>query len=183
MPRRRSARQRRTASRRTLVVFLVALAGGALLTMWLWDWFSSPDIVARVLFCETANCTPAERLLVAGLMKNRIGHPAFGNSSSLRDVVEQPGAFSCVGDDDNGNWAKTRHLSSLTAVEQRIWRECLVLANEDIPAAVGPSGRPLVFYHDRSIHKPKSWDGDTWHAVPELTTAHFVFYSIVPARN
>ena len=94
---RQSAHQRRLVSAgRALAVVVVSLAGGAVLCMgtgwWFWEWFHSPDIVARVLFCETANCTPHERLLVAGVMKNRIGRPVFGTTTSLRDVVEQPGA-------------------------------------------------------------------------------------------
>ncbi len=95
----------------------------------------------------------------------------------------QPGAFSCIGPGGNGNWARTRCPARLTAAEQAIWRECLALAHGTIPAAVGPSGRPLVYYHDRTISKPKSWDGPTWRAVPELSTIHFIFYSIVRVRG
>ena len=150
---------------------------------WIWDWYQRPDLVTRVLFCETANCTPQERLLVAGVIRNRVGRPAFGTPASLREVVEQSGAFSCIDDDDNYNWAKTRHPASLTATEQAIWRECLALAQGHIQSVYGPSGRPLIYYHDRSITKPRSWDNQTWHAVLERTTIHFAFYSIVPVKN
>ena len=164
-----------------LLPLLAAITLCAGVGVWAWTWFSSPDPVARVLFCETANCTPQERLLVAGVMKNRIGHAAFGNVASLRAVVGQPDAFSCVGDRSNSNWARTRYPARLTPAEQVIWRQCLALAQGDIPPTLGPSGRPLVFYHDKSIGKPASWDTQDWHVVRERTTPHLVFYSIVRA--
>src|ERR1035437_8250465 len=52
-----------------------------------------------------------------------------------------------------------------------------------IPSAIGPSGRPLVYYHDKSIGKPASWDNAKWRAVREESTEHFVFYSIVPVEQ
>ena len=177
MPRRLSALQRRlTSRRRAMVIALLVLA------IW-WFWFRSPDLVTRVLFCETASCTPHERSLVMAVMQNRIGRSAFGSPTDLYAVVAQLGAFSCVDDDENGNWAKTRHPGRLTTVEQTIWQECRALAQHPKSAGVGPSGRPLVYYHDRSIAKPHSWDNQTWHAVTELATCHFVFYSIVPAKK
>ena len=117
------------------------------------------------------------------MIKNRIGLSAFGIPASFREVAEQPGAFSCIGDDDNYNWAKTRHPAQLTTTELAIWRECQALAQGHIHSVFGPSGRPLVYYHDRSITKPRSWDNQTWHAVLERTTIHFAFYSIVLVRN
>ena len=168
------------------LVLLSLLAGGTIgggMAWCLWTFLRSPDLVARVLFSETANCTSQERLLVAGVMKNRIGHPAFGELTSLYEVAAQPGAFSCVDDDSNGNWARTRHPALLTTAEQAIWRECLALAHGNIPPALGPSGRPLTFYHDKTITKPKAWDTETWQVVHEHSTVHFVFYSVVPAAK
>ena len=141
----------------------------------------APNVVARVLFSETANCTPHERMLVAGVMRNRIGNRAFGNSATLLAVVQQRGAFSCIGDGNNANWRKTLHPGQMTLAERTIWEECLACANGNIPSALGPSGRPLVYYHDKSIGKPASWDNARWRAVREVSTEHFVFYSLVPA--
>ena len=143
----------------------------------------APNVVVRVLFSETADCTRKERLLVAGVMKNRVGNPAFGDCATLKAVVQQPGAFSCIGDGDNANWPKTRHPNQMTPAERMVWEECLVLLNGNIPSAIGPSGRPLVYYHDKSIYKPASWDNTKWHAVREETTDHFIFYSIVPVEQ
>lgn len=158
-----------------------------LLTAWLaWDWYQGkhggPDVVARVLFAETAGCAHHERLLVAGVMHNRVGNAAFGNLASLQAVVLQNGAFSCVNDAANGNWRKSQHPEDLTATEKAVWQDCLAIANESIPPAVGPSGRRLVYYHDKSIGKPRSWTNSKWRAVREVVTENFVFYSIVPAE-
>jgi hypothetical protein len=71
----------------------------------------------------------------------------------------------------------------LTAAEQKVWDECVACASGNIPAAHGPSGRPLVYYHDKSITKPASWDNARWRAVREISTEHFVFYSILPAEQ
>jgi len=142
-----------------------------------------PDLVARVLFSETASGSPSERLLVAGVMQNRVGHAAFGDSRTLQEVARQPGAYSCVDDPDNTNWRKTLHPEQMTRTERLIWDQCLAMAASAIVPAHGPSGRPLVYYHDRSIRKPSNWDNDLWRADYEVTTAHFVFYSVVPTRR
>jgi len=68
----------------------------------------------------------------------------------------------------------------MSSRERTIWQQCLTLVHASIPPAYGPSGRPLVYYHDKSITKPPSWDNRRYHAIHELTTAHFLFYSILP---
>jgi hypothetical protein len=138
----------------------------------------APDVIPRVLFSETANCSHAERLLVAGVMQNRIGNPAFGALSDLRAVALQPGAFSCVNDPANSNWQKTRHPLLMSDAERQIWTQCIQIADSSIPPAKGPTGNLLVFYHDKSITTPRSWNNKTWHVTPEVTTQHFVFYSV-----
>ena len=159
----------------------VLLLAGMLLVWWYLEWYGGPDVVARVLFSETASCTRHERLLVAGVMRNRVGNAAFGDLPSVKAVVLQAGAFSCINDDGNGNWRKSRHPGSMSAGERAVWENCLEIANGTMAPAMGPSGRPLVYYHDHSIGKPRSWDNAKWHAVREVVTEHFVFYSIVPA--
>ena len=146
------------------------------------DFFLAPNVAARVLFSETANGSRRERILAAGVMRNRIGNPAFGNLPTLKAVVQQHGAFSCIGDSNNANWRKTGHPGQMTPAERAVWEECLACVNGHIPPAIGPSGRPLVYYHDKSIGKPASWDNAQWRAVREESTEHFVFYSIVPTE-
>jgi Cell Wall Hydrolase len=180
-PRKRRKRRKRRNQRALKVgVILVVL----LLPLWCGlDWLLTPNVVVRVLFAETANCTPQERMLVAGVMKNRVGNPAFGNAWTLKAVVLQPGAFSCIGDSSNANWGISRHPALMTSAERIVWKECLACVSGNIPSAVGPSGRLLVYYHDRSISKPATWDNAAWRAIREQSTEHFVFYSIVPAEH
>lgn len=175
-------RSRKTMPKRHAISYWFVLAA-ALATWWAWSWWTAPSVVVRVLFSETANCSSDERRLVVGVMENRIGHAAFGSLASMAAVVRQPGAFSCINDPDNGNWVRTRHLAQMTPAEQVIWAECVALVYSDLPLVRGPSGRPLVYYHDKGIAKPTSWDGPQWRAVHELSTEHLVFYSIVDAHS
>lgn len=183
MKRSRRHPYRQHRSKLPRLAILVVLAILALAAWYAREQYVAPDIVARVLFSETAGCSAHERLLVAGVMHNRIGNRAFGNSASLKAVVTQPGAFSCIGDSDNANWRKSRHPESMKPGERAIWDACVACASALIPPALGPSGRPLVYYHDKSIGMPASWNNAHWHAVREITTEHFVFYSIEPAPS
>jgi hypothetical protein len=176
--RRKMTRKRRRRYTTAAVLLLVCL----LLVWWYEERFGGPDVVARVLFAETANCTRHERLLVAGVMRNRVGNAAFGGLPSVKAVVLQEGAFSCINDSDNANWRESRHPAFMSSAERAVWEHCLEIAGGSIAPAFGPSGRPLVYYHDHSIGKPRSWDNQKWHAVREVVTEHFVFYSIVPAQ-
>ena len=185
---RRRRRSRRSRWRRNRGWWLLLAAFCLIvtaITWWAWNYVDeafAPDVVPRVLYSETANCTPRERLLVAGVMHNRIGQPAFGRRSTLKQVVTQPAAFSCIGDSTNLNWQKTRHPDRMTAAERAVWSDCLTCITRDIPPALGPSGKPLVYYHDKSIGAPASWLRGDWRALRELSTEHFIFYSITPAH-
>ncbi len=164
-------------------LFVGLLLAVALVTGWYYSDSFSPNMVARVLYSEAAGANHRERILVAGVMQNRIGHPAFSRAPTLEAVVRQRGAFSCVNDPNNANWQKTRHPALLTRGEQAVWQDCLAILATEIPRALGPSGRPLVFYHDKSIKSPpRGWTNSDWRVVYELTTEHFVFYSVEPAR-
>ena len=143
-----------------------------------------PNItVARIIFSEAAGVSPKERALVAGVIRNRVGNKAFGGAKDMTGVVTQRNAFEALNDDDNKNWAKSADPANFNTKEQSIWQECLSLSSGAIPEAKGPSGQPLVYYHDKSITKPKSWDNRFWRAVKEVETPHFIFYSVVPANQ
>ena len=179
---RRPRRSRKTIHARRLTTLALLLAA-TLALWWTWSWLTAPNILARVLFSETANCTPHERRLVLAVIQNRIRQPAFGNLPTLNAVVAQPHAFSCINDPDNTNWSLTGHPSRMTPTEQTIWTDCLALAHNPPPPTPSPSGRPLVYYHDKSINKPASWDNQHWHAIHELSTEHLLFYSITEAHQ
>ena len=169
-----SPRAKRTLAAIFIMIIFAAFAA------WYFAPHPLPPVAARVLFSETAGCTPRERLLVAGVMQNRVRHRAFGDLASIEEVARQPGAFSCVNDPDNANWHKTARPDRMTTAERAVWDQCVRCLASAIPPATGPTGAPLVFYHDRSITKPASWDHGSWRAVHEVSTEHFLFYSITP---
>jgi hypothetical protein len=183
MARRRKRRTSRPGAKLTPRAkrILVAIVVMTLLAGWAAWYFAPrklPPIAVRVLYSETAGCSARERLLVAGVMQNRVGNRAFGNLPSIEEVCRQPGAFSCIDDSANANWRKTARPDRMSSNERRVWDECERVLAQDIPPAAGPSGAPLVYYHDRSITKPRSWDNSAWRAVLEVSTEHFLFYSI-----
>jgi hypothetical protein len=139
---------------------------------------SGPDVVVRVLYAETSGGTARERRLVMGVIRNRVGNGAFGELGSERAVVLQSGAFSCVS--GGANWEVAGHPGAMNAVERKAWEDCEACVRGGGERVTGPSGRPLVYYHDKSIGKPASWDNDKWRAVREVVTEHFIFYSVVP---
>ena len=67
----RSRRRRKRRKQNTLIV-AVSVAIFSLVLWYCLDWLFTPNVVARVLFAETANCTPQERMLVAGVMKTEL---------------------------------------------------------------------------------------------------------------
>ena len=138
--------------------------------------------VTRVIFAEAGpSCSDNERELIASVMVGRIGRQGFDNGklATMYDVASQPNAFSCINDPNNMNWPKSETPEKLSAEEKRVWDQCDSLAGGNFQQHYGPSGRPLVYYHDKSISKPSSWDNKYWYAVNELETDHFIFYSIV----
>jgi hypothetical protein len=133
-------------------------------------------IVAGVIYAEASPiCTKVERTLVASVIKNRIKHPAFaqGKLKTMSDVVIQPGAFTSLRDASNRNWQTFLD----TAISNPAKEEALRLASGKFEAVP-----EIVYYHDRSIQKPKNWDNKWWRAIPVVETAHFIFYKIAEKK-
>ncbi len=139
--------------------------------------------VARVIFSEGAGASSQERLDIASVMKNRIGNRAFGKTSSMYEVANNKSQFSCIGDRNNHNWALSEHPDQMNMTERRVWQECLELASGHFEGVKGPSGRPIVYYHDNSISRPANWTNKYFTAVEEINTGRLTFYSIVPTKK
>jgi hypothetical protein len=140
------------------------------------------SFVARVIFAEAGpSCNDYERQLIASVIANRIECDGFGNGKleSMYQVVNDPNQFSCIGDSNNENWAKSGDSDKLNADEKNVWDQCYSLAGGNFQKQCGPSGRPLVYYHDKSICKSITWDNTYFSAIKELETDHFIFYSKV----
>ena len=133
------------------------------------------QFVARVIFSEAAGTSQVDRLLVAKVIKGRIGHPGFGKHENAYQVVNAPGAFSCI--NSNSLWDKP--IEDFNKKELHIWQECLSLARY-IPAMRKSS--EVVYYHDHRIEKPKSWDNRWWWSHLVIKTEHFSFYGAKPRK-
>ena len=130
--------------------------------------------VARVIYAETAICGEGERWMVASVIKNRIGKKEFGGAGAMRGVVEVPKAFSCVDDNRNGNWVQSvlyAESPPLNDLLYRRWLHSLHLAHGDFKPYP-----EVVYYHDKTIVKPDSWDNKWFVAALVCETPHFKFY-------
>ena len=131
---------------------------------------NADNTVAKVIYSEASNiCSSEEEYMVASVIKNRIGNPGFANGKlkTMKDVVLQKYAFSCVGDKSNSNW------ESFDKVNNRAKRLAVKLAIVDFTPY-----KDIVYYHDKTISKPKCWDNKYWTAVKVVETKHFIFYKI-----
>ncbi len=160
-------------------VKVIMSVGVGLTTLSLISMEANPDI-ARVIFAETGGkCSVEEMRLVGSVIKNRIAHPGFGNGmlKSMHDSAYQKGAFSYVNDKRNGNWAiglKYMHGSKYTKEDDNAWNVAMALS-----VGTFHPEPDIVYYHDKSIVKPKSWDNQYWEAVKSIETKHFIFYKVV----
>lgn len=127
------------------------------------------NTTARVIYSEASPiCSPAERFLVASVIKNRIGHEGFGRLGTMAQVAGAKGQFSCVNDAKNSNWQ-----ASGGTLYDKAWRQSVALSDGGFTPYPG-----IVYYHDKSIDKPKSWDNKYWRSVKVIETAHFIFYRV-----
>ena len=143
--------------------------------------------VARVIFAEAAaDCPFADRQIVALTIKNRCLHPGFAASDPYA-AASQQGAYSCIDDSNNKNWAATENAAPICAA----WSEALFLATGLYKKRTWPgkelSGSILkslpVYYHNKSIAMPSSWSNKWYTAVKLGETDRFVYYSAIPTEG
>jgi len=143
------------------------------------------NVVSRIIFSEASPIVSnEERELVATTIMNRKNHRGFGRGKleDMEDVVTQPGAFEALNDPRNSNWARSGNPQRFSGKELQAWLHSVELSEGNFTPIQSPSGRPIVYYHDKSIEKPSSWDNKYWKAIKEIETPHFIFYSVVPAK-
>lgn len=139
-----------------------------------------------VMFMESATASPYEQTLIFNVIKNRINHIGFDNKGlkSMADVVNQPRAFSCIGDEQNHYWKLykicnydyTEFKFELTNEEKDILQRIMYIISEDMVIPYFDA----VYYHDKSINMPSNWDNKWWKPKLIDTTNLFKFYSIHP---
>jgi len=131
--------------------------------------------VACVIFGEAGKgYSKTARWIVASTIMNRRKHAGFGNGrlETMEQVAYQPKAYSCVGDEKNGNWTNP----DKTCPE---WQEALELSRGCFVPY--PS---IVYYHDRSVKKaPASWTNKWWEAKRRIISKDFTAYTIKARRT
>ena len=136
------------------------------------------SMVARVIFSEASSiCAESERFFVASVIKNRVGHIGFGKKKTMEDVVTMPRQFSCIGDLGNQNWnnsGKYDESGFVPDADKSAWNNAVLLSQGLFEPCKG-----IVYYHDKSIRKPRSWDNKYWKAVSAFETKHFIFYKVI----
>jgi hypothetical protein len=136
------------------------------------------NFIARVLYAESANVPAEERVLIAQLIKNRIGNPAFGSPGDAISVVKQRNAFTSINDSSNKQFAKASNPEKMKPEERLIWQHCLTLGQSLVDGSL-KSDPSLQAYHDKSISKPKSWQNNKYYTYTAVkNTSHYVFYKV-----
>lgn len=149
------------------------------------------NFVARVIFAETVGVSDEERELVAYVIQNRINHPGFTNKSkrlqSPFDVVNHHNAFEAINDPNNKQWnLSSRPGDMRNPKEQNAWQHSKELAQGKFRTGITNEYKDklnkIVYYHDKSISMPRSWNNRYWTPKLEIKTPNFSFYSITPKR-
>jgi hypothetical protein len=134
-------------------------------------------LTARIIFAETGPaCSSMERLWVASTIKNRINHRGFklGKLKTMRDVVTQKYAFESLNDPRNSTWVRSENPDKLRGADVSAWRQSVLLSS----GTFTPVNDEVVYFHDKSITKPKGWDNKYWTAYKMKETKHFIFYGV-----
>ncbi len=130
--------------------------------------------VTKVIYCEAGpTCSPLERLYVATVIKNRVHHKGFGSPRSMLAVVRAKNQFSSYGDTKNSNWSESENAWSFSGRRLKAWSQCRLLATGKFSTI-----NKAVYFHDKSISKPRSWDNRYWKTYVITITKHFIFYGV-----
>ena len=132
--------------------------------------------IAKILYSETSTlCTYEEIIAIGCIIQNRVGLKDFGNCKNELEVCKHPGTFSSV-NNHNSNWDKYEpNLNKFTKYDARIAK---ILASPSFKLEGYPWMKDIVYYHDKSVSKPKSWDNKYYKTVLVKETPNFKFYKV-----
>jgi len=131
----------------------------------------SNELVEKVLYCETANASFEEKVLVASCIKNRVNHKAFKSPKNLLDVVKQPKQFSAL-NNTNKVWKEfdKRYSNDIVRKEYNNCKKALYNS---------PLVKDVVVYFDKSIKEPKYFKTNRyWNYILVKETTNFYFYKV-----
>lgn len=126
------------------------------------------DVVAKVINAEASlMCSNMERIFVASVINNRIGHKGFYSLKTAKDVVTYPKAFTAYGDSNNMNWNSSYisdHAKSLSnAINNGTFK--------------GMKG--IHFFVTKGTKLPSHYYSKKyWKINKTIHTKHFTFYGI-----
>lgn len=136
------------------------------------------EFIAKTIYSEASTlCSYEEHIAIGRVIQNRIGHKGFGMGrlSNAFEVCKQPKAFTSVLK-HNVNWDQYQiKLNKFSKFDAQIAKILM-----DPSKRLGGSSwmKDIVYYHDKSIKKPSSWDNRYWKAILVKETEHFKFYKI-----
>lgn len=132
------------------------------------------NLIARIIFSESGP-NKQDRFLIASVIKNRIKHPGFdlGKLKDMNDVIHQPGAFASLNDKKNKNWTLSKTPGRMTKLEKQIWQDCIRLSKRKFTPH-----KKIVYFHNKKISMPKTWDNKWWTPIKETGTNWHIFYSV-----
>jgi hypothetical protein len=148
-----------------------------IITLAISNFATAESLTARIIFAETGPaCSGAERLWVASTIKNRIKHRGFnlGKLKTMRDVVTQKNAFESLNDPKNSTWVRGANPGKLTGADATAYRQSAQLARGKFVSV----NTEVVYFHDKSIKRPKGWDNKYWTTFKIAETKHFIFYGV-----
>ena len=136
--------------------------------------------IAKTLYSETSTlCTYEEIVAVACVIQNRIGLKDFGNCESAIEVCKKPGSFTAVSH-HNSNWNQFKsNLNKFTYYDARLAK---ALADPNVDIRGSSWMKDIVYYHDKSIQKPRSWDNKYYKTVLVKVTPKFKFYRVIKKK-
>ena len=132
--------------------------------------------IAKTIYSETSTlCTAEEIVAVCCVIQNRIGLKDFGNCKNAVEVCKNVGSFTSVSS-HNSNWGQYKiYLNKYTLYDAKLSK---ILANPRVKLAGKPWMKDIVYYHDKSITKPKSWDNKYYKTILVKETPKFKFYKV-----
>jgi len=91
----------------------------------------------------------------------------------MRDVVTQKHQFESLNDSRNSTWVRSATPDKLKGADVPAWSQSESLAK----GTFTPINEDVVFFHDKSIKKPK-WDNKYWTTFKITETKNFIFYGV-----
>jgi hypothetical protein len=98
----------------------------------------------------------------------------MGKLKNMHDVVTQHGQFESLNHNANSTWRRSANPSNLKGADVPAWNQSALLATRNFT----PVDSRVVYFHDNSISKPKSWDNRYWQAYVIKKTKNFTFYGV-----